>query len=280
MKYSLVFLGDRNRKKILEDISSNLTLPFSAYQVVFLSNSDFKKENLSNINGHLNFKTLIYEKFSSSESMFESFIQNQNTGNIILFKESAMNLNFRDVNRMIAEQKKGSLLVVSKQNIKENWFVKTLKNIRNFLVKLFLNVSLFEDSADIILFDRLLIATMQEMPGKSAALSKVNAWTGISPKYISIDNQPKQKTSYRFKDFISVLILSIFFVGLLTTDIVLGVLKIKTPFILIIGIVALHLLTLISLTYIITKKLFLIKFGNLGVVPEANLLYEIDNFDE
>lgn len=281
MEYSLVFLGERNRRKVLEEISSTLNIPFSSCQVVFLTNKTVKKEDFSKVNKNLNFKTLVFENFSTNESMFEYLIQQPSIGNVILFKESAVNINFKDVNRMIEQRnKKNSLLVVSKSNKKQSLWKKIFSYVKDFLAKIFLNIHFFESNADIMLFDRLLVATMQEMPGKSAALTKINAWAGITPVYIGTEEQPTQKMNYSIKDFTSIIITATVFLGLIATDIVLGVLGIKLHFILLLLLIAAHIVVIIVLLYIITKKLFKIKFGDVGVTNEARVKNEFDNFDE
>jgi hypothetical protein len=73
MEYSFVFLGKRNRKKILEDISAKVKLLFPSYQIVFLTNNKPKTEKLSTINKNLNFKTIIFKETSTNDEMFETF---------------------------------------------------------------------------------------------------------------------------------------------------------------------------------------------------------------
>lgn len=280
MEYNLVFLGERNKKKILEDISSNLSLPRSTYQVTFLTNNEMKKNKFSKINKNLNFNTITYEKHSTNESMFESFIQKEGLKNVILFKDSAIDLNFKDINKMIEQQKNGSLLIVSKQDKKENFFRKTFKVVRDFLTKLFLGIRLFDDNADVILFDRLLVAIMQEMPGKSSILTKINAWAGVTPTYVKINSQPPQVKKYKLKEFTSVLTISGILLLLIVADIILLALSVKMHFIWLLLIVAMHFVLLILLLYSVTKKVFKVKFGDVGPVPEARILHEFDNFDE
>ena len=89
MVYSFVFLGERNRRKVLEDLTSRIGLSSPSYQVVFLTNKNVEKENLSNEFRHTNFKTIVYKESSTPEQMFENLVHSENLGTVVLFKESA-----------------------------------------------------------------------------------------------------------------------------------------------------------------------------------------------
>lgn len=280
MEFSLVFLGERNKKKILEEISSKIKLIYPAFQVIFLTNQNPKNEKLSSINRNLNYKTIVFDSLATNEDMFETLIQKEDLGTVILFKETAVNINFNDINRMIEQNSRGVMLVVSKQKKKENIFKKVFQPIKDFFARIFLGVRLFNGETDIILLDKILISTMTEMPGKSASLTKINGWAGVEPKYVSIDEQPKaKKTKFVLKDFYSVIIISALFLIFIVADIVLGVLKIKMPFILLFLLIIVQVADLALLLYILTKTLFRIKLGKM-YARETNILNEIDNFDE
>lgn len=280
MEFSLVFLGERNRKKFLEEISSRLKLIYPAFQVIFLTNQNPKNEDLSHINKNLNYKTIVFDSISSHEEMFETLIQREDLGTVILFKENAININFNDINRMIEHNSRGVMLVVSKQKKKQNIFKNIFKPIKDFFARIFLGVRLFDGEADIILLDKILISTMIEMPGKSASLTKINGWAGVEPKYVSIDEQPKtKKNKVILKDFYSAIFVSVLFLIFIVADIVLGILKIKIPFIWLFLFIIVQVAVLAFLLYILTKTLFKIRFGKM-YTNETNILNEIDNFDE
>src|SRR5574344_2052496 len=280
LEYSLVFLGERNKKKILEEIYSKLGLINPAYQVIFLTNKMSKNDNLSNINKHLNFKTIIFDSFATNEEMFETLIQKENLGTVILFKESAININFKEINKMIELNSKNSILVVSKQNKKENLFQKIYHYIKDFFAHLFLGIHLFDSEADIILLDKILISTMTEMPGKSATLTKVNGWIGIEPKYVTIDEQPKEKIRFSIKSLIPVIIISSILLLLILGDILFSIFKTNIPFLVLFLYIIIQVAVLALLIYSLTRVLFKLKFGNISYVHEANIINEIDNFDD
>ncbi len=280
MEFSLVFLGERNKKKILEEISSKIKLVYPNFQVIFLTNQNPKNEQLSTINKNLNYKTIVFDTFATNEEMFETIIQKEDVGTVILFKETAVNINFNDINRMIEQNSRGAMLVVSKQKKKENIFRKVFQPIKDFFARIFLGVRLFNGEADIILLDKILISTMTEMPGKSASLTKINGWAGVEPKYVTIDEQPKVlKNKIVLKDFVPVIAISSLFLLFIVADIVLGVLKVKIPFIWLFLFIIVQVALLAFLLYTLTKTLFRIKLGKM-YAREINILDEIDNFDE
>jgi hypothetical protein len=280
LEFSLVFLGERNKKKILEEISSKIKLVYPNFQVIFLTNQNPKNEQLPTINKNLNYKTIVFDTFATNEEMFETIIQKEDVGTVILFKETAVNINFNDINRMIEQNSRGAMLVVSKQKKKENIFRKVFQPIKDFFARIFLGVRLFNGEADIILLDKILISTMTEMPGKSASLTKINGWAGVEPKYVTIDEQPKVlKNKIVLKDFVPVIAISSLFLLFIVADIVLGVLKVKIPFIWLFLFIIVQVALLAFLLYTLTKTLFRIKLGKM-YAREINILDEIDNFDE
>lgn len=278
LEYSLVFLGERNKKKILADISSNLKLAMASYQVIFLTKTP-SKEKLSEINTQLNFKTIVFDKQASNDEMVETLVQTESLGTLILFRENYVNINFKDINKMIELNSRGNMLVVSKQNKKENVVTKVFKVIKTFFVRLLLGVQLFDGEADIVLLDRVLASTMIEMRGRSAALTKVNGWSGITPKYVGIDEQPKTKTKFPIKIFTPLIVISSIFMLLIITDIILSVLNVNIMFLGWFSLIAVQIGIFIMLIYSITKTCFRLKFGDISHVNQANILNKIDNFD-
>ena len=254
MGYNLVFLGNRDRNKILEDISSNFRLISSSYQVIFLTNT--KPTDKIETNKKLNYKTIVFESSAKNEEMFETYIQKEGKDSIILFDETAINIDWNDIINMIKKHSNGSsMLIVSKQKDEENFFQKIFFNIKNFFAKIFLGFKIFKGNAEIVLLDKVLVSTIKEIPGRSATLTKINGWSGIEPKYIEIAEQPKQniKLKYNSNDFISVIIFSFIFLSFIATDIILGVLHISLPFLLIFLFIVLHIGMLSLLLYFLTK---------------------------
>lgn len=280
MLYSFVFLGERNRRKVLEDLTSRIGLPSPSYQVVFLTNKNVEKENLSNEFRHTNFKTIVYKESSTPEQMFESLVHSENLGTVVLFKESAKNINFSDVDRMIEKNSRGAKVVVSRQNKSENWLTKSWETIKSFFTKIFFGLKLYPGEADIILLDSILVSTLSEMTGKSALLSKVNGWAGVEPKTVTIPLQEKTKQKKSKRCFLFPSVWAGLFVAMLVGLILFVTLDVNLTFLgwfsYIVGMVAFFGISV----YTFSRALFNYHFGEISFTTQAEVVQIIDNFDE
>lgn len=280
MLYSFVFLGERNRRKVLEDLTSRIGLPSPSYQVVFLTNKNVEKENLSNEFRHTNFKTIVYKESSTPEQMFESLVHSENLGTVVLFKESAKNINFSDVDRMIEKNSRGAKVVVSRQNKSENWLTKSWETIKSFFTKIFFGLKLYPGEADIILLDSILVSTLSEMTGKSALLSKVNGWAGVEPKTVTIPLQEKTKQKKSKRCFLFPSVWAGIFVAMLVGLILFVTLNVNLTFLgwfsYIVGMVAFFGISV----YTFSRALFNYHFGEISFTTQAEAVQIIDNFDE
>lgn len=280
MLYSFVFLGERNRRKVLEDLTSRIGLPSPSYQVVFLTNKNVEKENLSNEFRHTNFKTIVYKESSTPEQMFESLVHSENLGTVVLFKESAKNINFSDVDRMIEKNGRGAKVVVSRQNKSENWLTKSWETIKSFFTKIFFGLKLYPGEADIILLDSILVSTLSEMTGKSALLSKVNGWAGVEPKTVTIPLQEKTKQKKSKRCFLFPSVWAGIFVAMLVGLILFVTLNVNLTFLgwfsYVVGMVAFFGISV----YTFSRALFNYHFGEISFTTQAEAIQIIDNFDE
>ena len=280
MVYSFVFLGERNRRKVLEDLTSRIGLPSPSYQVVFLTNKNVEKENLSNEFRHTNFKTIVYKESSTPEQMFETLVHSENLGTVVLFKESAKNINFSDVDRMIEKNSRGAKVVVSRQNKSENWLIKSWETIKSFFTKIFFGLKLYPGEADIILLDSILVSTLSEMTGKSALLSKVNGWAGVEPKTVTIPLQEKTKQKKSKRCFLFPSVWAGLFIAMLVGLILFVTLNVNLTFLgwfsYIVGMVAFFGISV----YTFSRALFNYHFGEISFTTQAEAIQIIDNFDE
>ena len=280
MVYSFVFLGERNRRKVLEDLTSRIGLPSPSYQVVFLTNKNVEKENLSNEFRHTNFKTIVYKESSTPEQMFENLVHSENLGTVVLFKESAKNINFSDVDRMIEKNSRGAKVVVSRQNKSENWLTKSWETIKSFFTKIFFGLKLYPGEADIILLDSILVSTLSEMTGKSALLSKVNGWAGVEPKTVTIPLQEKTKQKKSKRCFLFPSVWAGLFIAMLVGLILFVTLNVNLTFLgwfsYIVGMVAFFGISV----YTFSRALFNYHFGEISFTTQAEAIQIIDNFDE
>lgn len=280
MLYSFVFLGERNRRKVLEDLTSRIGLPSPSYQVVFLTNKNVEKENLSNEFRHTNFKTIVYKESSTPEQMFETLVHSENLGTVVLFKESAKNINFSDVDRMIEKNSRGAKVVVSRQNKSENWLTKSWETIKSFFTKIFFGLKLYPGEADIILLDSILVSTLSEMTGKSALLSKVNGWAGVEPKTVTIPLQEKAKQKKSKRCFLFPSVWAGLFIAMLVGLILFVTLNVNLTFLgwfsYVVGMVAFFGISV----YTFSRALFNYHFGEISFTTQAEAVQIIDNFDE
>ncbi len=280
MVYSFVFLGERNRRKVLEDLTSRIGLSSPSYQVVFLTNKNVEKENLSNEFRHTNFKTIVYKESSTPEQMFENLVHSENLGTVVLFKESAKNINFSDVDRMIEKNSRGAKVVVSRQNKSENWLTKSWETIKSFFTKIFFGLKLYPGEADIILLDSILVSTLSEMTGKSALLSKVNGWAGVEPKTVTIPLQEKTKQKKSKRCFLFPSVWAGLFIAMLVGLILFVTLNVNLTFLgwfsYIVGMVAFFGISV----YTFSRALFNYHFGEISFTTQAEAIQIIDNFDE
>lgn len=280
MLYSFVFLGERNRRKVLEDLTPRIGLPSPSYQVVFLTNKNVEKENLSNEFRHTNFKTIVYKESSTPEQMFETLVHSENLGTVVLFKESAKNINFSDVDRMIEKNSRGAKVVVSRQNKSENWLTKSWETIKSFFTKIFFGLKLYPGEGDIILLDSILVSTLSEMTGKSALLSKVNGWAGVEPKTVTIPLQEKTKQKKSKRCFLFPSVWAGIFVAMLVGLILFVTLNVNLTFLgwfsYVVGMVAFFGISV----YTFSRALFNYHFGEISFTTQAEAIQIIDNFDE
>lgn len=280
MIYSFVFLGERNREKILNELTKKISLSSAAYQVLFLTNKKPQNERLSNSFPYTNFRTIIFNETATQEQMFETIVQRESLGNVVLFKESAKTINFDDVNRMIEKAQNGAKVVISKQLKTDNFFFRAWEAVKNFFTRIFIGLKLYPGEADIILLDSILVETLSQLDGKSALLTNVNGWAGVSPRVVSISNQEKSKKPFNFRNFLMPIVWATLFLGMIIGNILFAVLGISLPFIgifsYIVGEVAIFGLFLYSLT----RSMFRMRFGQIAYTLQAQILDVIDNFDE
>lgn len=265
----------------MEGMTSSLSLPSSSYQVLFLTNKEPKNENLFESFEKTNFKTIVFKELATSEQMFETLIHsNETLGTVILVKESAVNINYKDFNKFIEKHQSGSKVVVSKQSKNKNWLTKVGSAIRNFFSRIFLGLKLFPGEADALLLDNVLVSTLSEIEGKSALLTKVNGWSGVEAKTAPFNEQTKQKQKFSFGYFKFPIIWSFLLVCMIIGNILFAVLNVNLPFLAYFayGTVEVGLLALIF--YSLSKSIFNFKYGNVAYVSKTDIVKIIDNYEE
>lgn len=276
MIYSFVFLGERNRKEIVVNLTSKITLPSSSYQIIFLTNKEQSEEQFEQ---NVRVKTLVFKESVSNEQMFETLVQSEKLGTIVLFKESAKQIDFSDIQRMVSLSQNGAKLVVSKQVGNENFFSKLLSAIKRFFIRICLGIKPFNGEGDVVLLDAVLTETLYELDGKSALLTKVNAWAGVEEKNVTIPVQQKEKTKLEPKKLVSSIVWATILFLMIVGNILIAVLGAKLPFLGLFAYITVEVAVLCALTYTLTRSLFFIKYGNIGYTLKSEVIKNFDNFD-
>lgn len=281
MIYSFVFLGERNRKEVLKQMASNLTLPFSSYQILFLTNKEPKSQNLFEEYNKINFKTIVFNESATNEEMFETLVHsNQTLGTIVLIKQSAVNINFKDLNGFITRNQNGAKLVVSKQVKNQSFLEKIFNPVKRFFARVFLGLKLFPGEADIVLLDNVLVSTLSEISGKSALLTKVNGWAGVEAKTAPILEQPKQKKKLNFSLFRFPMIWCMLLLGMVVGNVLFSVLNVNIPFLAYFAYALVEFTFFVLAIYSTTKCLFKQELGKIDYASQADVIKIIDNYEE
>ena len=281
MVYSFVFLGERNRKQILKEMASNIALPSSSYQILFLTNKEQKNENLFKDFNKINFKTIVYKNSANNEEMFESLVHSNLTlGTVVLIKESAVNLNFKDLNNFVERHKNGAKIVVAKQVKNQTFFAKISNPIKKFFAKIFMGLKLFPGEANVVLLDNVLVSTLSEINGKSALLTKVNGWIGVEAKTAPISQQPKQKKNLNISLLKFPLIWTALFLGMIVGNVLFAVLNVSIPFLAYFAYALVEFAFLVLTAYSAAKVYFKLELGKIDHTSPADVVKIIDNYEE
>lgn len=114
------------------------------------------------------------EKNSTSDEVVKDFVQNRGDTNVILIKRGAKNVDKFLLEEMMNSHAAGNKIVTAK-NVKDDGFWKKLfAKIRNFVISLLFNFSLFEGRGQVVLFDKSLTRAMREVPKSIVKMTKVD----------------------------------------------------------------------------------------------------------
>lgn len=277
MKYSFVFVGERDEKQTVNNLISKINLPHAAIQVIFLTT----KNNVETFeNCPVRVRTIVFKQTASSKQMFETLVQNESLGTVVLFKEGVEVKDFSDVQRMIGLCQGGEKLVVSNRIKQENVFLKALNKIKSFFVKLCLGVKTFRGEADVILLDNVLVETLSQLEGKSAYLTSVNGWAGVEEKNVTVDVEQKQKSKLPLRNLTYPLICAGILLLMIVGNILFSVLNVSLPFLAIFAYIAVEVAIFCFFIYLLTKMLFFAKYGNIAYTLKSDVLFTYDNFNE
>lgn len=169
------------------------------------------------------------EKNSTSDEVVKDFVQNHGETHVILIKRGAKNFDKFILDEMIKSHEEGNKIVTVK-NVKDDGFWKKMfSKIRNFIISLLFNFSLFAGKGQLILFDKSLTRAMIEVPRSIVKMTKVDNYHCVERGTIADKNyQAKVKfksKSHNLKMWFSHLFLVLFALTLTLTLIFIPALR-------------------------------------------------------
>lgn len=271
MNLTLLVVGERNIKKILQELEKEFILDCEDFNVVFLTN----KIKETNFETKISFQVLEFNNSSENE-MLEYAFSNLNLKNVLLFKESYTNFKINEVNKMLEKlTKKNFDLIVSKQNKKTNFLTKAIKIVSNFFIKLFVGCKAYNGEADFMFLSEFAVSIVKQSPNKSAKYLKLNNFSGISEENSPINVQQKIKKPLCFKNFRTCIVLYSLLIILIAGNVCLSAFNVKISTIVNI-IYILFDIAVFGLAFFSTIKFLIFnKYGKINFINEATLTQNI-----
>lgn len=128
------------------------------------------------------------EKNSTSDEVVKDFVQNHGDTNVILIRRGAKNVDKFLLEEMMNAHAAGNKIVTAK-NVKDDGFWKRFfSKIRNFVISLLFNFSLFEGRGQVVLFDKSLTRAMREVPKSIVKMTKVDNYHCVGRGVIADKN--------------------------------------------------------------------------------------------
>ena len=209
------------------------------------------------------------EKNSTSDEVVKDFVQNHGETHVILIKRGAKNFDKFILDEMIKSHEEGNKIVTVK-NVKDDGFWKKMfSKIRNFIISLLFNFSLFAGKGQLILFDKSLTRAMREVPRSIVKMTKVDNYhcverCAIADKNYVADVKFKSK-SHNLKMWFSHLFLVLFALTLTLTLIFIPALRTSLYIIL----MSVLILSNICVCFAFTSSFML--FRNVGELDDKDI---------
>lgn len=209
------------------------------------------------------------EKNSTSDEVVKDFVQNHGETHVILIKRGAKNFDKFILDEMIKSHEEGNKIVTVK-NVKDDGFWKKMfSKIRNFIISLLFNFSLFAGKGQLILFDKSLTRAMREVPRSIVKMTKVDNYhcverCAIADKNYVADVKFKSK-SHNLKMWFSHLFLVLFALTLTLTLIFIPALRTSLYIIL----MSVLILSNICVCFAFTSSFIL--FRNVGELDDKDI---------
>ena len=209
------------------------------------------------------------EKNSTSDEVVKDFVQNHGETHVILIKRGAKKFDKFILDEMIKSHEEGNKIVTVK-NVKDDGFWKKMfSKIRNFIISLLFNFSLFAGKGQLILFDKSLTRAMREVPRSIVKMTKVDNYhcverCAIADKNYVADVKFKSK-SHNLKMWFSHLFLVLFALTLTLTLIFIPALRTSLYIIL----MSVLILSNICVCFAFTSSFIL--FRNVGELDDKDI---------
>lgn len=209
------------------------------------------------------------EKNSTSDEVVKDFVQNHGETHVILIKRGAKNFDKFILDEMIKSHEEGNKIVTVK-NVKDAGFWKKMfSKIRNFIISLLFNFSLFAGKGQLVLFDKSLTRAMREVPRSIVKMTKVDNYhcverCAIADKNYVADVKFKSK-SHNLKMWFSHLFLVLFALTLTLTLIFIPALRTSLYIIL----MSVLILSNICVCFAFTSSFML--FRNVGELDDKDI---------
>ena len=209
------------------------------------------------------------EKNSTSDEVVKDFVQNHGDTNVILIRRGAKNVDKFLLEEMMNAHASGKKIVTAK-NVKDDGFWKKMfSKIRNFIISLLFNFSLFAGKGQLILFDKSLTRAMREVPRSIVKMTKVDNYHCVERCAIADKNyQAKVKfksKSHNLKMWFSHLFLVLFALTLTLTLIFIPALRTSLYIIL----MSVLILSNICVCFAFTSSFML--FRNVGELDDKDI---------
>ena len=209
------------------------------------------------------------EKNSTSDEVVKDFVQNHGETHVILIKRGAKKFDKFILDEMIKSHEEGNKIVTVK-NVKDDGFWKKMfSKIRNFIISLLFNFSLFAGKGQLVLFDKSLTRAMREVPRSIVKMTKVDNYhcverCAIADKNYVADVKFKSK-SHNLKMWFSHLFLVLFALTLTLTLIFIPALRTSLYIIL----MSVLILSNICVCFAFTSSFIL--FRNVGELDDKDI---------
>lgn len=279
MVYSFLFSYNQNinYNEVYETFKNNYYFEKNDFELIFMI-SEKEEKQFSDLceDKIINASVFVFDEKSNENERIETTIKKIQGNNFILTRSSCSNFNFEKYIEMITLHNSENHIVVSRRKNQNNLYYYYTNIAKKLVTKFLYGFESYEGEADIILVDSVAVEIIKSSPGRSTLMTKFNNWKGLNVDYVEIGKQKKVKTNRKplKSDLMGTIISSLFFIGLLTTEIVvavLGLANILVNFLISTTAIA----SLLIVLYFLLRMKSYIKNGHITGVGSARIKKEL-----